>query len=209
MNEKLIFDFDEPMDTIAMMNMLFGQGIGITNRQLTPEELEAQRIRRLSIGQGILMVPTKDFEKVKDMGSYKDFCYLYKDGVKLSEIPFRQGGLFSGFGDNKYTNIIAYPELVKRKYSYGNHVIINTKGEIVLESPFHFDNPYYHKGVIASIKGTYYNLETKEAIVYGNATVHSENFLFVENKYNFGGGEKYDIGVYKIEYATGKYEIFK
>lgn len=209
-----IFEFDpnnKEALKVIMTNLLNGtfSMFKKNHPKATVEELEAALNRKYSIGQGVIMVPTDEFKDIKEMKGYNDICFLFKDGVKLTEIPFRQGGLFSGFKENReYCNIIAYPELVQRKYSFGNHVIINTKGEIVLRANA-YDHPYYHRGVIASIKQTYYNLLTGKPIVYGDKNVSCDKFLFVENNYKIGEGSKYDLGVYKIDYATGEFEIFQ
>ena len=176
-----------------------GQVIGVKGEDKTS---------RYHIGQGVYHMPDADLDKkFTHMGG---FGYLYKDGVKLSNIPFRQGGLFSGFKDQQYCSMIAYPKLFQKKPdTMGDHVIINTKGEIVLKAESCLDYPYFGKGVIGSIKNTYYNLETGKAIVKGSQTVKSKDFLFVETGYQSSyEKEQYEPGVYKIEYATGKFEIF-
>jgi hypothetical protein len=170
------------------------------------------------IGQGISFIPTDDFKKIDHL----DYGYLYKGDKKISDIPFRKGGLFHGFKDNKYCSIIAYPDLctIGEKGTWGNHVIIDTDANIVLSSTSSLNYPYYHKGIIGSIDRTYYNLETKKPIVKSDGnTLSTDNYLFVQHSYNWSSNtivnvllvpeEHFEIGVYKIEYATSNYEIFK
>jgi len=198
MNEKFL------LDTIAMLALHGTYKAGHKITHLQGESTYA----KYHIGQDIFLMPTDDFKDNKEM-SCNDFGYLYKDGKQLSDIPFRKGGLFSGFKDQQYCSIIAYPELKTSGYSFGNHCIINTKGEIVLDRGASLDYPYHLKGVIGAVKGTYYNLETGKPIVSGSQTLKSDTYFFVQNSYSFGDEAKYEKGVYKIEYATGNYEIFK
>jgi hypothetical protein len=74
-----------------------------------------------------------------------------------------------------------------------------------MESENSFDSLYYIRGEIATMKGIYYNLKTGQPIVKGDSTVKSKYYLFVENTYN----KDYELGVYKIDYETGEFEIFK
>ena len=160
---------------------------------------EPRKVDQTFIGEGLQLIPDPEIK-----GNRDNYCYLYKDGVKISDVLFRKGGLFTPFGkDKKYCLLIAYHDY--KKDTLGNSCIINNEGTIVLQSESSFDHLSYLKGEIATMKGIYYNLKTGEPIVRGSSTVRSKYYLFVENSYN----KDYETGVYKIDYETGEYEIFK
>lgn len=158
----------------------------------------SMKVDENNLGRGMRLVPL-DFES-----NSENYSHLYKDGVKLSDVVFRRGGLCSGFGKNDYCALISYPEFDGERGGWGNHCIVDLNGEIALNSDNQFDWMYYKKGVIATKKDVYYNLLTGKPIVAGRDRINSERFLFVEKSY----GDDYTHGVYKIEYATGEFEIF-
>ena len=213
MKETPFFNFNDGRDgfiaSIALLTqVLEGNGKIFNGKGQIVAFTAEDKTSRYHIGQGVYLMP--DEELNKKIPHMSDFGYLYKNNVKLSNIAFRRGGLFSGFKDQQYCDIIAYPGIYNKKPdTMGEHVIINVNGEIVLKSKSFFDHPWFHKGVIGSIKNVYYNLKTGKEIVYANKTVNSNNYLFAENPYSFGEYAKYEQGVYKIEYATGNYEIIK
>lgn len=171
---------------------------------------KSKPVDRTQIGKGMQLIPDEELNRL-DKSSQKDYCYLYKDGVKVSDMVFRKGGLFSGYKDNDYCMLIAYPGWIKNpKTSFGNHVIIDLNGKIVMMAEKFMSGFYYLKGVLCTVDGTIYNLLTKEPIVKHNGTtLKSDKYLFAENSYSFAGHEKFEKGVYKIEYATGNFEVFK
>ena len=69
--------------------------------------------------------------------------------------------------------------------------------------------PYHVAGIIATVDSHYYNLRTGSVITKADqSSMISDEFIFVENKYAFAGGEKFPLGVYKINFKTGEFEIF-
>lgn len=161
---------------------------------------EGPKIDQTFIGEGLQLIPDPEIK-----GNRDNYCRLYKDGVLISDSLFRKGGFFNSFGkDKKYCMLLVYHDY--KKNTMGNSCIIDSNGNIVLEAESSFDSLYYLKGEIATMKGTYYNLKTGQPIVKGgSSTVKSEHYLFVENTYN----KDYELGVYKIDYETGEFEIFK
>jgi hypothetical protein len=146
------------------------------------------------LGKDIYLVPLK----IRNDKNVNKYGHLYKNGIKLNNKIFRVGGMSSGFKEKEnYCNLIYYDKIK----SFGNHCIINTDGEIVLMAANTLRDPYFLKGCIATMDKIYYNLITRKPIVKGYNSINSEKYLFVENQY--------EIGVYKIEYETGEYEIFK
>lgn len=152
---------------------------------------------RNDLGQGIKLVPDTSIEDNR-----LQYCHLYKNGVKLSNSLFRKGGSTNDFKQENYCSLIKYDNL--KKDTLGEHVIIDNTGKIVLASKDSFKYPYFHKGIIASMDSTYYNLLTGKAITKGTANIKSKQFLFIENNYN----KEFPLGVYKICYQTGEFEFF-
>lgn len=155
------------------------------------------------LGEGIYLVPFE--EKMK-------YGHLYKDNQKLSDDVFRVGGLGGKFNDG-YCSLLYYPEYDKnsKENSICRHqCIINTNGDIIVQVE-QFDHLYHLGGVLATSKKLgLINLLTGEKILpdYGDS-VKSKEFLFVEHRWSCTEDkEKYPLGVYKISYKTGEYEIF-
>lgn len=154
------------------------------------------------LGRGFRLVPDESIEDNRE-----GYSHLYKDGVKVNDMLFRRGGLCSGFGKKDYLSLIAYPDFDGKTGGWGNHCIVDLNGQIVLMAEKFDTSFYYLDGVIAKMKDTYYNLLTKQPILKGgsSSSIKSKRFLFVENSYN----KEYPLGVYKIEYATGNFEVFE
>jgi len=168
-----------------------------------PDSYYEKRERNLGRGFTLELLTEADLKGLKE-SNRDDYCYLYKDGTKVSDTIFRLGGLSSGFNKKEYCMLIKY-ELVNGKMNYGNHCIVDLDGKIVMEAEPFESSFYYLKGVICVKKETYYNLLTGKPIANGHQSVNSDNYLFVKNGYKTG----FEEGVYKIEYATGNFEIFK
>jgi len=154
------------------------------------------------LGRGFRLVPDESIEDNRE-----GYSHLHKDGVKVNDMLFRRGGLCSGFGKKDYLSLIAYPDFDGKTGGWGNHCIVDLNGQIVLMAEKFDTSFYYLDGVIAKMKDTYYNLLTKQPILKGgsSSSIKSKRFLFVENSYN----KEYPLGVYKIEYATGNFEVFE
>lgn len=197
-------------DTNILEQYLMMGGIPITLSDFGHGQREKTEEEKNSLGEGIRLVPVPEDE----LEEYKDdtrssYSYLYKGDEKLSDAFFRKGGMCNGFKDG-YCSLIEYVPNDRKGGS--THVIINTDGEVVLEEEG-LKTPYHVKGIIGSLDSVFYNLETGEIIAKGN-TINSENFLFVENRYNWDYetkkiGKEIPLGVYKICYKTGEVEHFE
>jgi hypothetical protein len=157
----------------------------------------------------LVPVPKDELEEYSD-DERSCYHYLYKDDKKLSDAFFRKGGMCNGFKDG-YCSLIEYDPINRKSGSV--HVIIDINGDVVLESNG-LDYPSHIKGNIGYLKGFYYNLKTCEIISKGNKSFSSEEYLFVENRYNSDyeekeSGEFFEIGIYKIHFETCEIEYFK
>lgn len=140
------------------------------------------------IGHGIYLMPVY-FE-----GQTHDFFSLHRDGAPISDKLFRKTGLFTPFGNKNYNSGLIYH---KDTLTHGEHVIIDKDGNIVLTASTSFSPLYHINGVIGFKDRTYYNLLTGEAIIRTySESISSDQYLFVENKFN----NEFPIGVYKIKY---------
>jgi hypothetical protein len=201
MKENKKKDQDEMLDLMikvlpSMHNDPFGFFNAIMNHP-------SNKFDENDLGRGFRLVPDDTIENNKN-----NYSLLYKDGKIISNIHFRLGGIPKRFGkDNDFCSLIAYPELNTKKEegTWGNHCIINMKGEVVLMANKFETSFYYWGGALATIKDVIYNLYTLEPIVESTSKIESENFYFAENRYN----DKYQKGVYKINKKTGEYEIFQ
>ena len=160
---------------------------------------------------------TLNYLEIEDNQSH--YGLLFRNGKKLSDIIFRVGGMGGSFKDNPYCMLIEYGNFhsalktTKAIKSLGNHCIIDANGKIVLtQEKGALQGLYYLKGCIAVSNNYYYNLITGEIITKGDNTITSNEFLFIENRYsNLYGTDKgkYQLGVYKVNWITGEYELFK
>lgn len=135
------------------------------------------------------------------------YSHLYKDGVKVSDDIFREGGLCHGFKDG-YCVLIHYkrtnePKKNDNGFSFGSSVIINTEGKICL-SGTGLDYPYHTGGNVGSVRNYYYNLLTGEKICYKpSSVITGKEFIYLEHRYNFDYYEvKIPVGVYKLNKIT-------
>ena len=179
------------------------------------EELIAHEQRKESIGRGLSLKLAHDINE-EQRGSTNDYCYLYKDGKKISEVVFRRGGIFKPFTEkNPYCQLIQYPDIHIDGGCYKSfHCIIDMDGSIVLSDEKEYSSSHvsYIGGVLAYSGGndsSVINLLNGEAIVKSgySSGLKSESFMFVENAIE---GKVQNVrAVWKIEYATGNYYIFK
>lgn len=162
-------------------------------------------MKDLNNGYRLVLVPYDELGEYKDDDSNMQYYYLYKGDKKLSEAMFRRGGMCNGYKDG-YCLLIEYDIFDKK--SGGIFVIVDEEGDVVLDADNRMDNIYHHKGVIATKGGYYYNLLTGEKIVSigSSSSISSDEFLFVENRYNYK--KEFKGGVYKISFKTGDFEIF-
>lgn len=162
-----------------------------------------------SLNDGFELRPIELSEKESENSRIVNMKYshLYKDGVKVSDDIFREGGLCHGFKEG-YCVLIHYTRTKKPKkndngFSFGDSVIINTEGKICL-SRTGLDYPYHTGGNVGSVGNYYYNLLTGEKICYRpSSVIVGEECLYLDNRYNFDYYEvKLPVGVYKLNKIT-------
>jgi hypothetical protein len=162
-----------------------------------------------SLNDGFELRPIELSEKESENSRIVNMKYshLYKDGVKVSDDIFREGGLCHGFKEG-YCVLIHYTRTKKPKkndngFSFGAHVIVNGDGKICLEGKS-LDYPYHTGGNVGSVGDYYYNLLTGEKICHRPRTIIvGGEYLYLEHRYNFDYYEvKIPVGVYKLNKIT-------
>jgi len=146
--------------------------------------------------------------------SSKDFFNLYVDGKKVNDAIYRTG-MWDGRVKDGYIMLLKYVEAFyskeilkmsgsnKPKHLESQWCILNEKGEEkVCFEPY--NSPYLMGGVIYSIKSDYFNIETNEFYCNASSTMNTDNYLFLENKYDKNILKR---GVLKIEKKTGLFEL--
>jgi len=143
---------------------------------------------------------------------YSSFCHLYKNGEKVSDTLYRKGGFSTNLND-KYFMILKYTEsyyndnitkeIDRKPHLSGNFTIIDNDAveRISFES---YKNPYLF-GCVYSINNKYYNIETGELYCDSYTTIKTENFIFLNNRYD---DDKRKRGVLKINKNDGTWELF-
>ncbi|MFW6247240.1 MAG: hypothetical protein ACOC22_03665 [bacterium] len=216
LNDTNVLHWDTFSDVLSTYgNFLFGGGIDMPQTKYDENDLK-KGLRLISVFE-VMPELLNNKEVLKELGgNYQSYSFLFKEGKKISDVVFRKGGISNGFVKGDYCNLIAYKNFFKNpktKFSRtsSTHVLINLDGKIVLEEKGLSKYPYYLKGVIASMDKGYYNLSTGELIIKGDSSIESDDFLFVQKKYDFEwyGGKDKPKGVYKICFETGEVEYFK
>lgn len=199
-NEKQI-DINDLMSGtyLTMFEHIFG-GNHKNNIPVNPYE---------SLNDGFELRPIELSEKESENSKIVNMKYshLYKDGVKVSDDIFREGGLCHGFKDG-YCVLIHYTRTNESKkndngFSFGDSVIINTEGKICL-SRTGLDYPHHIGGNVGSMGNYYYNLLTGEKIcIRPSSVITGGEYLYLEHRYNFDYYEvKIPVGVYKLNKIT-------
>ena len=212
------FDFSGVLhwDNFEKMLSIYGDIFSGTAFEEPDENDLKQGMRLVSVFE-VKPELLKDEKLMKDIGSTRDYSFLFKDGKQVSDLVFRRGGISSGYSKGKYCSLIVYryffKKPVKDKYyrSKSNHCLVDLDGNIVLEAKQFGEHPHYLKGIIACMDNWYYNLVTGEKIIAGDSSVDCEDYIFVQKKYDFDwyGGKEKPTGVYKIHFETGEVEYFK
>lgn len=144
-----------------------------------------------------------------------DFVHLYVNGEKKSDMLYRVGG-FGVKVDRPYFLLMKHVEShyedaittdnAKKPHLESRWCIIDNEG--VERQVFeHYKSPYLIGGVIYSIDGRYYNVETGESYAGSHGqSVRSEKYLFIENKYDEIHERR---GVLQITLSDGSYVLHK
>ena len=159
-------------------------------------------VEDLKDGFSLRFIPEKLMKKIFKKHSSDNYSYLYKDGKKVSDNIYRKGGMGNGFRDG-YCALILYKG---DGSDYGTHVLIDSEGDIALSQVKSGDHLYHKRGVIATMGSIYYNLLTGEPITTGSSSISSDDYIFVECRYDYSNS--FEKGVYKIDHKTGEFEIY-
>lgn len=159
------------------------------------------------LGDGYELRPielTKEESEDKYLVDLK-YSHLYHNGQKVSELIFRKGGTGGTFRDG-YCQLIYYVRDKNRDsgFSFGEHVIIDGLGKIVLNGGGFSDYPSHDGGNVAHMKELFYDLRTgKPFMVKSSDCIDGKNSIIVNHRYGWYGKEL-DIptGIYKIDKET-------
>lgn len=153
-----------------------------------------------------------------------DFVCLTKGGNLISNSLYRVGGFGADLKKDyfmllKYVEAFYSDEIMQivakskdathtkdPKHLKGIWCIIDKNGVEKVDFPSGIYSPYLSGGVIYSINGQYYNIETKEYYCSCSNGISSTDYLFLENKYDKDLAKR---GVMKINKKDGSYELFK
>lgn len=145
-----------------------------------------------------------------------DFMCLTQNERLVSKALYRLGGVASKKDlEDDYFQLIKYQEAFypdnitkdhKSKPHLSGHFCILNKQGVVKVDCGEYNYPYVVKNsVIYTVKGKVYNIETGEFYADSSTTMDSNDFYFVENRYD---KEKSKRGVLKINKKDGSYELF-
>jgi hypothetical protein len=159
-----------------------------------------------------------NFNSIKVNEDYRKKWNLYcndfvviatKDGELISNTLYRKGGMWDNpTTDTKYVLIIKHVENKRTKQlDYFRCIVDENGNEKVVFKPS-LDYPYLiEKTCLYTLKGCIFHIETNTLITKEDSVMHSDEFLFVENKYD---DDKNKRGVWKICKKTGNVlEFFK
>jgi len=156
-------------------------------------------------------VLTKEY--IKEWNIYNPKLYnIYVDGVKKSDKLYTMG-VFPANLENPYFLILLHREALyelhieanpeKRKHLESVFTIITNKGEVKKEFNS-FNSPYLLGGLIYVLNNSYYNIETGEKYLNTSHSINTENYLFLDNRYDSVESRK---GVMQLDKRTGTYTI--
>jgi len=152
--------------------------------------------------------------------SCNDFMVLTKNGELLNNCLYRIGGLNNPkVGIDKYFMLLKYVEdyysedVLKisksnnPKHLDGRWCILDKNGNERIVFERSLDYPYLvENSCIYHIKNHYFNIETGEDYGYTSSSFKSEEFIFLENRFEKDLAKK---GVMKINKENGTWELFK
>ena len=147
-----------------------------------------------------------------------DFLILVKDGKPINDNIYRIGGMNNpNPKKDRYFILLKYVEdfyadeiLEISKSKDPKHLsekwcIIDQEGNEKIEFS-QFKYPYLVKdSCLYSLEHNYYNIESGELICNTNSSMESEDYIFLNNRFD---KDKSKRGVLKVCKKTGSYEIF-
>ena len=139
----------------------------------------------------------------------RDFVHIYKDGEKVSDTLYRTGAMGGKVEDDyflmlKHVESMYDDEITEdedRKRHLASHwCIIDKNGveKVVFDS---LRSPYLKGGMIYSLDGKYYNIETNECYCTAHTSMSSEEYIFL--------GILHNKGVMQINKKDGSFIIHK
>ena len=212
MKNKNFKDFENPMDALAAFTEVmrtpgfssFFGGMPFTEDDKHPYE---------RLGDGYELRPIELTEKEsKDQHTVNsNYCHLYHNDLKVSDLIFRKGGMGGKFKDG-YCALINYVRTDEKGknndgFSFGKHVIVNHLGEICLLATDTITYPSHCGGNLGKMKDTYYDLRTGKELIScsTSGSIDGKGFVFVQHRYDWYN-KQLPLGVYKINKITCEYE---
>ncbi len=173
-------------------------------REMDPEA--KYPYERLGDGYELRSIELLDSKGNQLMNESK-YSHLYHNGLKVTDLIFRKGGLGGKFNDG-YCLLILYVQKSEHTqkghgFDFGIHVIINELGEIVLKANGSCEYPSHCGGNVGKLKDTYYNLKTGEPILTASSSgaISSKNLIIIEHQYDWYN-KSLPLGVYTINKTT-------
>lgn len=198
---KQIIDFMKLIHNPSFAESLFGV--------LSKKKEKENPYQNLGSGYELRPIEMTD-EKGNYIPNTNKYSNLYFKGEKISEEVFRKGGLGGDYKDG-YFDLIHYtkekdPKKSDNGFSFGIHVIVNDKGEIVFRGNGIADYPSHIGGHLLSSKDYIYDLRTGKAIApKGASTIRGTNFIIIEHRYSWYDKEiNLPLGIYKIDLKTAE-----
>lgn len=173
-----------------------------------------------NIGSGLQLsqISVKEEYRKKWNIHLNDFVCLTKNGELLRPTLYRIGGLNNpNLKTDNYFMLIKhveafYPkdimkisESTDNKHLESRWCILDKDGNEKVEFKA-FESAYLVKdSCIYSVKSNYYNIETGEHYCYASTSIKSNEFLFLENRFD---KDESKHGVMKINKKDGTWELF-
>ena len=209
MSKQKFNDFDDPMKAIAAFTQMMGSAtsLGQFFGGIIKDPEEAYPYEKLGNGYELRPIPLTEKEAENIRLVDLKYSHLYHNGLKVSDLIFRKGGICHGFKDG-YCSLIHYTRTKEPKkndngFSFGVHVLINELGEICL-SKDGLDYPYHIGGHLASIGSYVYDLRTGKAIIPKSSdSIRGVNCLIVKHTYDWYNKEvEMPLGIYRVDFWT-------
>lgn len=208
---KKDLNYKESMSALrAYGQVMSGSSFSLFFNGMFPDESEKYPYERLGDNYELRPIKLTDKERENSHTVSLNYSHLYHNGLKVSDLIFRKGGTGGEFKDG-YCQLIHYVRDPKREsgFSYGNHVIINHLGEIVLKADsFSSDHPYIDGGNVGHLKDMYYDLRTgKPFMVKSSDSINGVNSIIVNHRYDWYGKDlNIPTGIYIINKQTCEFE---
>ena len=146
--------------------------------------------------------------------SSTDFCNLYKNGKKVSDVLYRVGGLGTSL-KKPYFMLLKYVEayyedLIARAKKDKRHLesqacIIDNNGIEKVNFKY-LDSPYLTGGLVYSLNSKYYNIETGDLYCTSYNSMKTDMYIFLNNEYDKDETKR---GVMQINKHDGSYKLIK